>query len=292
MSDPEGILPVDKPEGPTSHDVVARARRALRLRRIGHTGTLDPFASGLLLLCLGPATRLAEYLTALPKSYRAVLRLGQRTDTDDGTGRVIGESDAWRTVTETDLRAALAGQTGELDQLPPVYSAKKIDGERMYAAARRGEEVQRKPVRVTVYATELIRFEPPHVEFTVDCSSGTYIRSIARDVGDALGVGGHLTSLRRTRVGRFGVESAVSVEGMDDAETVRETLIPPAAALSHLPSFTVGDAGLRALGHGSAVPVTSDLPAGRPVAIYSAAGDLIAVGERDGDLLRPRKVFV
>ena len=182
MSEPTGILPVDKPEGPTSHDVVARARRALRQRRIGHTGTLDPFASGLLLLCLGPATRLAEYLTALPKSYRAVLRLGQTTDTDDATGKVIAESDAWHSVTEAAFRAALAGQTGELDQLPPVYSAKKVDGERAYAAARRGEPVQRTPVRVTVYAAELVRFDPPFAEFTVDCSSGTYIRSIARDV--------------------------------------------------------------------------------------------------------------
>lgn len=292
MSDPTGILPVDKPEGPTSHDVVARARRSLRLRRIGHTGTLDPFASGLLLLCLGPATRLAEYLTALPKSYRAVLRLGQSTDTDDGTGRVIAESKAWRGLSEADLRAALQAQTGELDQLPPIYSAKKVDGERMYAAARRGEEVRRKPVRVTVYATELIRFDPPLVEFAVDCSSGTYIRAIARDVGEALGVGAHLTSLRRTRVGRFDVEDAVTLEGLDDADAVAGALIPASRALSHFPSLTVDEAGLRALGHGAAVPVTEDVPIDRPVAVYSQAGALVAVGERAGPLLRPRKVFL
>jgi tRNA pseudouridine55 synthase len=291
MSEPAGILPVDKPEGPTSHDVVARARRALRLRRIGHTGTLDPFASGLLLLCLGPATRLAEYLTALPKSYHAVLRLGQTTDTDDRTGRVIAESEAWRDVGEADLRAALAGQTGELEQLPPVYSAKKVDGERMYAAARRGETVERSAVRVTVYASELIRFDPPFAEFTVDCSSGTYIRSIARDIGEALGVGAHLTALRRTRVGRFGLEGAVTVDGLEDPALVSAALIPSAAALAHLPAATVDEAGVRTLGHGGAVPAADTVPSGTPVAIYSPAGDLLAVGERVGDQLRPRKVF-
>jgi tRNA pseudouridine55 synthase len=292
MSELTGILPVDKPAGPTSHDVVSRARRALRLRRIGHTGTLDPFASGLLLLCLGPATRLAEYLTALPKSYRAVLRLGQTTDTDDGTGRVIAESPGWTDVGEAELRAALRAQTGELDQLPPIYSAKKVDGERMYAAARRGETVERSPVRVKVYAAELLGFDPPFAEFTVDCSSGTYIRAIARDVGEALGVGAHLTELRRTKVGRFGVEGAVTLDGLEDAAAVDAALIAPGAALSHLPAATVDEAGMRALGHGGAVAAPETTPADRPVAMYSPTGDLLAIGERVGDQLRPRKVFL
>jgi tRNA pseudouridine55 synthase len=292
MSEPTGILPVDKPEGPTSHDVVGRARRALRLRRIGHTGTLDPFASGLLLLCLGPATRLAEYLTALPKSYTATLRLGVATDTDDATGRPISESDAWPSVSETALRDALATQTGEIDQLPPVYSAKKVEGERAYAAARRGEEVRRTPVRVTVHAIELLRFDPPFAEFTVDCSSGTYIRSIARDVGDALGVGAHLTALRRTRVGRFGVEGALTLETLEDPAAVSAALVSPADALAHLPATTVNEAGMRALGHGGAVPAPETVPVERPVAILSPEGALLAVGERVGDELRPRKVFV
>ena len=292
MSEPTGILPVDKPEGPTSHDVVGRARRALRLRRIGHTGTLDPFASGLLLLCLGPATRLAEYLTALPKSYTATLRLGAATDTDDATGSPISESEGWRGVSEDALRAALAAQTGEIDQLPPVYSAKKVDGERAYAAARRGEEVRRTPVRVTIHSIELLRFDPPFAEFTVDCSSGTYIRSIARDAGEALGVGAHLTALRRTRVGRFGVEGALTVETLEDADAVRSALIAPAEALAHLPAATVDEAGVRALGHGGAVPAPDGVPAGSPVAILSPAGGLLAIGERVGEELRPRKVFV
>lgn len=292
MSEPTGILPVDKPEGPTSHDVVGRARRALRLKRIGHTGTLDPFASGLLLLCLGPATRLAEYLTALPKSYTATLRLGQATDTDDATGRTISESDAWTSVGETALRAALAAQQGEIEQLPPVYSAKKVDGERAYAAARRGDEVKRTPARVTVLAIELLRFDPPFADFSVDCSSGTYIRSIARDVGEALGVGAHLTALRRTRVGRFEVGSALTVEALDDPAAVSTALVSPAEALAHLPAATVDAAGMRSLGYGGAVPAPESVPTGRPVAILSPEGGLLAVGERVGDELRPRKVFV
>ncbi|MBW3630257.1 MAG: tRNA pseudouridine(55) synthase TruB [Gemmatimonadetes bacterium] len=292
MNEPAGILPVDKPEGPTSHDVVARARRELRLRRIGHTGTLDPFASGLLLLCLGPATRVAEYLTALPKSYRAVLRLGQTTDTDDGTGRLINESEAWTAVGEHDLRNALATQTGELDQLPPIFSAKKVDGERMYAVARRGDTVERSTVRVTVYAAELIRFDPPFAEFSVECSSGTYIRSIARDIGEVLGVGAHLTALRRTRVGRFDVDGAVTVDALGDPALVGAALIPASAALSHLPGASVDAAGMRVLGHGGAVPAPEGLPADRPIAMYSPDGQLAAVGQRVGDQLRPRKVFV
>src|SRR5690606_38864258 len=139
------------------HDVVAIARRALRLRRVGHTGTLDPFASGLLLLCLGPATRLSEYLTALPKTYLARMRLGEAADTDDSTGTVVSTSDAWRAPSEAQLHAALQQQTGVLRQLPPRYSAKKVGGERMYAAARRGEEVERTPVEVTVYQIEVLR---------------------------------------------------------------------------------------------------------------------------------------
>ncbi|HEU0078306.1 MAG TPA: tRNA pseudouridine(55) synthase TruB, partial [Longimicrobiaceae bacterium] len=187
-----GVLPVDKPVGPTSHDAVAAVRRALRIRQVGHTGTLDPFASGLLLVCFGPATRLAEYLTPLPKTYRATMRLGEATDTDDRTGEVLARSDAWRELTEAQLRAALERQVGEIEQLPPRFSAKKVGGERMYAAARRGEEVVRTAVPVTIYAIRVIRIALPEVEFEVECGAGTYIRAIARDVGDALGVGGHL----------------------------------------------------------------------------------------------------
>jgi tRNA pseudouridine55 synthase len=291
MMELDGVLPVDKPEGPTSHDAVAIARRALRTRRIGHTGTLDPFASGLLLLCLGPATRVAEYLSALPKSYLATIRLGEATRTDDLTGEVVQRSDAWRSLDETRVREALAGQTGRIAQLPPAFSAKKVAGERMYAAARRGEEVQRTPVEVTVHAIELLRFEPPELDVSVDCGSGTYIRAIARDVGEALGVGGHLTRLRRTRVGEHRVENALSLDLLEDPERVRAALLSPAAALSHLPQLRVDPGQARVLAHGGWIPAPVGTPEGRPIALLDERRTLLAVAERRGDRIQPRKVF-
>jgi tRNA pseudouridine55 synthase len=291
MMELDGVLPVDKPEGPTSHDLVAIARRTLRTRRIGHTGTLDPFASGLLLLCLGPATRVAEYLTALPKSYLATIRLGEATRTDDLTGELVQRSDAWRSLDEARVREALAGQTGRIAQLPPSFSAKKVAGERMYAAARRGEEVQRTPVEVTVHAIELLRFEPPDLEISVDCGSGTYIRAIARDVGEALGVGGHLTRLRRTRVGDHRVEDALSLDRLEDPERVRAALLSPAAALAHLPQLRVDPDQARVLAHGGWIPAPVGTPEGGPIALLDERRALLAVAERRGDRIQPRKVF-
>lgn len=291
MTELNGVLPIDKPEGPTSHDIVARARRALRTRRVGHTGTLDPFASGLLLLCLGPATRLAEYLTALPKRYRAVLRLGAATDTDDLAGRVVSESERWVEVAADDLRAALARQTGAIDQVPPAYSAKKVEGERMYDVARRGGTVELPPVRVTVYSAELLSFDPPDATFEVECSAGTYIRAIARDVGAELGVGGHLRSLRRTRVGGFRIEQAIPLEAMDDAEAVRAALVPPSRAVPHLAAITVDERGLAAMRYGQAIEAPEGAPAGEPLAVYGPDGALVAIAERSADAVRPRKVF-
>jgi tRNA pseudouridine55 synthase len=288
-----GVLPVDKPEGPTSHDVVSRARRALRERRIGHTGTLDPFASGLLLLCLGPATRLAEYLTALPKQYRATLRLGLATDTDDPTGEVVSESERWTALGPSEVREALESQRGERMQLPPRYSAKKVGGERMYAAARRGEEIERAPSRVVIHSLTVLRVELPEVEFEVECSSGTYIRAIARDAGEALGVGGHLTRLRRTRIGDIGVEAALPLEGLQDADAVSAALLPPRSAVAHLPQLLLDEDALRALSHGRpvAAPASGTLGDGAPVALIAPDGALAAIGEARGPVIQPRKVF-
>jgi tRNA pseudouridine55 synthase len=287
------VLPVDKPEGPTSHDAVAVVRRALRTRQVGHTGTLDPFASGLLLVCVGPATRLAEYLTALPKSYRARMRLGEATDTDDRTGEVVSRSDGWRGLSGAEVREALGRQVGRILQLPPRYSAKKVGGERMYAAARRGEEVERTPVEVTIHRLDVLSVELPEVEFEVECSSGTYIRAIARDAGEALGVGAHLTALRRTRVGEHSVEGAVPLDALGDAERVRAAALEPARALAQLPRLAVDADGARALSHGRAVPApaAAALPEGVAVALLSEEGRLLAIGERAGDVVRPRKVF-
>ncbi len=291
MTELDGVLPVDKPEGPTSHDAVAVARRSLGLRRIGHTGTLDPFASGLLLLCLGPSTRLAEYLTALPKRYLARLRLGEATDTDDLTGEVISRSDAWRAFSEAEVRAALESQTGLLRQLPPRFSAKKVGGERLYAAARRGEEVERTPVEVTVHRLEVARFNLPEVEFSVDCSSGTYIRAIARDAGEVLGVGAHLTALRRTRVGGHDVSGALPLERLEDAEAVHAALLSPAEAVAHLPRLVVDAAAAERVGHGGKLPAPEGVPEDTPLALLSERRELLAIAERRGGYVLPRKVL-
>lgn len=292
MAELNGVLAVDKPVGPTSHDVVAVCRRALHTRQVGHTGTLDPFASGLLLVCVGPATRLSEYLTALPKTYRATMRLGAATDTDDHTGETVSTSDAWQRLSGEQVREALAAQVGVVQQLPPLYSAKKVGGERMYDIARRGGEVERKPVTVTIHRIDVVSIALPDVVFDVECGSGTYIRAIARDAGAALGVGGHLTALRRTRVGVHDVDRAVSLSELGDEARVDAALLAPAEALAHLPRIDVDARGVKALSYGQSVPADGDAPAGTPLALVSAeTGALLAVGERAGDAVRPRKVF-
>lgn len=291
MTDLNGVLPVDKPTGPTSHDVVARARRALGLRRIGHTGTLDPFASGLLLLCLGPSTRLAEYLTALPKQYRATMRLGVATDTDDLTGTPITTSDEWQDLSPEAVEAALAAQVGTILQQPPAYSAKRVRGERMYEAARRGESVERKPAPVTIHAIHIVRVTLPEVEFDVECGSGTYIRAIARDAGERLGVSGHLTALRRTAIGPISVERAIQLDDLADRDRAAQVLLTPASALAHLSTVTLTDEEVQAVLHGRAVPAAVDLPDEEPLVLLSPERELVAVGSRRGGTIRPRKVL-
>lgn len=290
MSALYGVLPVDKPVGPTSHDVVGAARRSLRERRIGHTGTLDPFASGLLLLCIGPATRIAEYLTALPKRYTATIRLGAATDTDDLTGEVVHSDDGWRGLAEARIEEALGGQVGAILQRPPAFSAKRVGGERLYAAARRGEAREVEPVEVCIDAIEIVRIDLPEVEVRVDCGSGTYIRAIARDLGEALGVGGHLTALRRTRVGRFDVADAVALDRLTDESAVAAALLSPADALGHLPSATLDVEGVEAIRHGRAVPAP-ELSDVDPLALVGPDGSLAAVGAAREGAIRPRKVF-
>ncbi|MFW6206816.1 MAG: tRNA pseudouridine(55) synthase TruB, partial [Gemmatimonadota bacterium] len=222
--------------GPTSHAIVARARRALGTRKIGHSGTLDPFASGLLLLCVDAATRLSEYLTGLDKSYRTTMRLGQRTDTLDPEGEIVEEDEAWKALDAKRVQETLAGFVGEIQQVPPQYSAKKIGGEAMHRKARRGERVELEPVTRRIEAMELLEVDLPRVRFRIRCSSGTYVRALARDLGKALGSCAHLLELRRTGIGGFRVEDAVSLDDLDDPESVRRSWISPRDALAHLPS--------------------------------------------------------
>jgi tRNA pseudouridine55 synthase len=285
----DAVLPVDKPEGPTSHDVVAVARRALAERRVGHTGTLDPFASGLLLLCVGRATRLAEYLTGMEKRYQAVARLGTATDTLDRDGAVVSASEGWRELAEGDVEAALVGLRGEIAQRPPRFSAKKVGGVPSHRLARRGEDVALEPRRVTVHELAVRFFRPPDVGLEVRCSSGTYVRALARDLGTALGVGAHLTTLRRTGVGRFRVDDALALDDLSDAGRVAARWIEPADALDHLPRVFVEAAVAEDLRHGRAVAAAECDDAEPALAVH--AGALVAVGQvRDG-IFRPRKVF-
>lgn len=294
-AEPEGVLAVDKPAGPTSHDVVAIARRALRTRRIGHTGTLDPFASGLLLLCVGSATRIAEYVTAMDKRYTATVRLGVATDTDDHTGAVIAEADVG-SVTRDAVEAALAAQRGAVMQLPPSYSAKKRDGERAYAAARQGRPLVLDAVPVRISELTITRFELPDVELDVLCSSGTYIRAIARDLGATLGVGAHLTALRRTEIGGHSVADAIPLDAIGDDAAVRGAMIAPLDALGSMPSVELSDDDVAHIRHGRAVraPAAAGAdPVAAGTVALAAAGRLIGIGVADGDgMVRPKKVMV
>jgi tRNA pseudouridine55 synthase len=287
------VLLVDKPEGPTSHDVVAAARRALGMPRVGHTGTLDPFASGLLLLVVGPATRLSTFLTGMDKSYRAEVRLGVTTDTLDREGVVVAESEGWESLDEAALESALERLRGPLLQRPPAYSAKKVAGEAAHRKARRGEPVRLEPVRVTVHELRLDRLDPPRVELAVRCSSGTYVRALARDLGEALGVGGHLTALRRTAVGPFRVEDAVPPEALAD-ELASGALRTPEAALeaAGVALVEVEPAAVERLARGQTVdaPAAAGSTGARVVAAVDAMG-LVAIVELVEGTLQPRKVF-
>jgi len=283
------VLPVDKPEGPTSHDVVDLARRALHIRRIGHTGTLDPFASGLLLLCVGRATRLAEYFSGLDKAYQAVARLGIATDTLDRDGEVVHECADWSAVTEDRIRDVLASFQGTIAQVPPQFSAKKVGGEAMYRRARRGESVDLPASHVTIHEIELLSVDLPELRFTLRCSTGTYVRAIARDLGEALGVGAHLTELRRTGIGSFRVADAINVEALTDGGTVRHASVDPLDALRHMPSLEIDDDVARKLIHGQKVRLTEERAPGWLA--VSHGGVLLAIAEVEDGLLIPRKVF-
>lgn len=279
MSELHGVLVVDKPAGPTSHDVVEAVRRGLGVRKAGHTGTLDPFATGVLGVCLGRATRLARFLAAGEKQYRARLRLGFATSTDDLEGEPLGEV-ATRLPTAAQVRAACARLVGPLQQVPPAFSAKRVAGRRAYEVARRGGAPALEAAPVHVQALELVAFEGEHVELEVRCSPGTYVRALARDLGRDLGVGGHLVALRRLRTGGLGLEHAVVLA---DVAAAAERVLPMAALLPELPHARVGDEGREAVRHGKDLSRRLVL-AGFPVApaperlrILDEAGQLLAL---------------
>lgn len=295
-----GLLLVDKPAGPTSHDVVGRVRRILGEGSVGHTGTLDPFATGLLLLLVGESTRLAEYFHRLDKAYRATLRLGRETDTHDRTGTTVSESEAWRTCSRRDVEGCLDAFRGEIRQRPPAYSAKRVDGRRAHEAAREGDELELEPERVTVHELELVGWEPPVAELRAVVGTGTYLRALARDVGRELGPGAHLTALRRTRIGPFDVDDAVPAEELEPGLGLDLPHFRPSAeAVDWLPRRRVSAEEARRVGHGQRIErgeirpgAAGSLPeSGDPVALVGERG-LVAVAEHLTNELQPRKVFL
>jgi len=245
-----GVLVVDKPAGPTSHDVVARVKKALGVRRAGHTGTLDPFATGVLPVCVGKATRLARFLSAGEKSYRATVRLGFATSTDDVDGEPLGPP---RPVAldPAALDLACRGLRGEILQVPPMFSARHVAGKRLYEWAREGVAVTRPPARVTLHALEVVEVRGEEIQLDVRCSAGTYVRALARDLGEALGCGAHLSALRRTRSGGLGLEDSVTWEEIGEACLPR--LRPLETLLPELPAVWVNAEGREAVRHGRAV---------------------------------------
>lgn len=288
-----GILLVDKPGGMTSHDVVSRARKALGTRKIGHAGTLDPLATGLLLLGVDSATRLLTYLVGLDKTYEATIRLGAATDSDDSDGEIVSRADP-RVLAAVDaaaIQAPIAALTGRISQVPSTVSAIKIGGRRAYDLARAGEEVVLASREVTVSRFEVLDVRRTDdgtgtgsvdVDVVVDCSSGTYIRALARDLGSALGVGGHLTALRRTRVGPFGIADAVG----PDAIATEPLLSSADVAVRVLGGIRVTDAEASALRHGQRLTGAAGRIVGEHAAAIDPAGELIGVVGRRGDDLK------
>jgi tRNA pseudouridine55 synthase len=287
---PCGLLNLNKPIGVTSRDVVDRVARPLRKIKVGHAGTLDPLASGVLVVCVGAATRLIEYVQRMPKTYRARVRLGATSDTDDADGTVVETIDP-PIPTEAELRDALSRQVGTIDQVPPEFSAIKVAGERAYDLARAGREVTLKARPVTITRVELLDYEWPHAGLEIDCGSGTYIRSIARDLGQALGCGGLIEVLTRTRIGPFTIEDAIDPMTLDRA-AILGTLRPATGAVAGMPTVVLNDEQIRAIGQGRAVEVDPPMPAGESV-LLDEAGEIVAIAEAvdGGRRLAPRRVL-
>ena len=323
----DGILIIDKPEGYTSHDVVARVRRILKTKRVGHTGTLDPFATGVLVLLVGQATRLAQFLDKDEKEYEALVQLGFETVTGDRTGSQRGElpdpssaihiSDSDFQISDSEsqisnlnfeipnrisrqqIENVLAEFRGEIEQVPPMYSAKKIEGKKLYELARQGIDVERKPVKVEIKILEMLpseEFGVPSSTFPIRvvCSAGTYIRTLAEDIGRKLGVGAHLQELRRTRAGRFDLSRGVTIGQLESLGDPPSALIPMPEAVSHLPSLVLPAARVDKTRNGLSSRSPETLPPNQPVRMLDESNNLIAIGVYDEaeKSVRPKIVLV
>ena len=301
-----GIIIVDKPEGLTSHDVVARLRRILKTRRIGHTGTLDPFATGVLVMLVGKATRLAQFLDKDKKEYEATIRFGFETDTGDKTGELRITNYELRNVSDDELENVLTSFRGEIEQTPPMYSAKKVDGKKLYELARKGIEIERKPVKVTIYEIEKMengkrKMENENtfdVKIRVVCSAGTYIRTLAEDIGKKLKIGAHLAALRRTRAGQFDLSKAVTIEELEEIvskDKLGEVLISMNDALAHLLKVTLNDEEIKNTQNGKKLKFeNTEVKDNQAVKMVDEAENLIAVGFYDEEQksIQPRIVVI
>jgi tRNA pseudouridine55 synthase len=287
----DGLLVLDKPGGVTSRAAVDQALRWFpRGTRMGHTGTLDPLATGVLVLCLGGATRLTEYVQRMGKAYRSTFCLGARSDTDDADGTVTPVAGAVAPDAAA-VASGLAAFVGTIEQVPPAFSAAKVTGRRAYDLARQGREVLLQARPVEVYGIDVLRYDYPRLEVEVRCGKGTYVRSLARDLGERLGCGAYVEALRRTRVGPFRAEDAVGLGAEHDAARAR--LLPAALAVAELPRVTLRGRDLEGLRRGQAVPLPASTAGQGEVAVFDAADALVAVATADGErrLLRPAKVL-
>ncbi len=287
-----GVLVVDKPVGMTSHEVVQIIRRGTNIRRAGHTGTLDPRASGVLVILIGPAVRLSEYVSASDKRYQAIIRLGSKTDTYDGDGQVTGTAPV--NVTMEQFTDALKKFVGEIEQTPPPFSAVRVQGQHAYEKAREGEEVELKPRIINVYSLEVLEWNLPEVTVDVHCSSGTYVRSLAYDLGEVLGCGAMLSGLRRTKSGRFSLKDAVPLRKLVESfetQTWYRYVIPAAEALSEWTALTLSNEQVEAIRHGHRI--SGEGKEGEIVRGITEQGELVALLEFDATTkeYQPRKVF-
>jgi tRNA pseudouridine55 synthase len=289
-----GVLVVDKPSGMTSAKVVSLVKRGLGIKKIGHTGTLDPMATGVLPLCVGEGTKVAGYLLSADKHYDGEFVLGVETDTLDREGKVVAEdADGAKAVTRDQVLSAMKALTGAIEQVPPMYSAIRQNGRRLHSLARAGEVVEREARPVTIHRFELLSFADGHGSFSVEASKGTYVRTLVDDMGRALGCGAHLSELRRTRAGRFALSEALPLETLLEMKTM--PVLDPAEAISHLPSFELPSELVCDVADGKRIAwqlVSSEEPPTEPFALLTPGGKaLLAIAEVDEEKLRYRRVF-
>ena len=286
---PEGILNIDKPQGITSHDVVKQVRRLSGIKRVGHAGTLDPLATGVILVCIGRATRLVEYLVGQPKRYVATVRLGQVTDSYDAEGEVIDEMPV--NTSQNEIEQTLPLFRGHIKQRAPAYSAIKLDGQPLYKLARQGKVVK-PPVReIDIYDLQLLAWDEPFLQLELACSSGTYVRSLAHDLGQALGCGGHITALRRVSIGDFSLDSAAALNDLRKEEWLSH-LLPTDTAVQHLPRMALSAEDVQRVQFGQQLARGDDQPDAPLVRIYEPGGQFMGLVKMREDGWQPHKVFL